>query len=656
MRNGSKTAVLQSVDTLFHLGRAGEWSDAELLDHFVSRSGKTRDAAFRVLLDRHGPMVLDVCRNVLQNAHDAEDAFQATFLILARRARSIRRRRSVGSWLFGVARRVATRARADAARRKVRERAAARKIATPAPTTAEEATPALFEEIARLPAAYREPVVLCYLQGMSYKSACERLGCPIGTLSVRLNRARERLRAQLARRGETIALLGEIGRPLTARDRLPLSWALLDATTQRAATLSAGRMPAGGLVPSSIISRVEGVTFTMFARQITARIISALALGVLCLGTGVFAFQVINKMSVATRNAAQPDNPRARSVNNLRQIGLAIMKFEAANGFLPQPAINDPNTRKPLLSWRVAVLPWMFGGQELFEQFHLNEPWDSQHNKTLLAKMPAYYAPVVGKPEEPFTTFYQVFVGPGTAFEALPGNGALTIPIIRDGCANTLGVVEGGRPVPWTKPEDLPFQPDQPLPQLGGLFADRFNVTFLDGSVFCVAREADERLLKGLITRAGGEPVSRDRLPQLPLSGPSQPEKPPAAGSPDAIRKAAATNPQPGPSERLKFARQAFDMIEQLRRAGQGASIEDYHKWSVRLLEAERDTSKTVAEELSALEQHRDRMRTERERAEALRRAGNLGPLEVLDAEYWDAEARAWLEKAKEHPTGPTRR
>ena len=102
--------------------------------------------------------------------------------------------------------------------------------------------------------------------------------------------------------------------------------------------------------------------------------------------------------------------------------------------------------------------------------------------------MPECYAPVGVKTDEPFTTFYQVFVGPGTPFEVLPTNGTLRLEDIRDGAANTLTVVEAGAAVPWTKPDDLAFQPDQPLPRLGGLFKDGFNASFLDASVFSFAR------------------------------------------------------------------------------------------------------------------------------------------------------------------------
>ena len=149
--------------------------------------------------------------------------------------------------------------------------------------------------------------------------------------------------------------------------------------------------------------------------------------------------------------------------------------------------------------------------------------------------MPAVYAPVGVKTNDPFTTFYQVFVGPGTAFEPIPNKGKLTISSIRDGAANTLAVVEAGGAVPWSKPEDLPFLSDKPLPPLGGLSKDGFNVIFLDASLYSVARSVDERLLKGLITRSEREPVNRDQLPQIPLV--QQPVREPAP-QPAQVRKA----------------------------------------------------------------------------------------------------------------------
>src|SRR5207244_3435932 len=150
-------------------------------------------------------MVLGVCRKVLSNAHDAEDAFQATFLVLARKAGSVRKADSMASWLHGVARRVAIRARAEAARRRVYERRSA--VLKAADLKSQGGSPEgwaeLHQAIARLPERYREPVVLYYLEGLSTEEAALRLGCPHGTILSRLSRARERLRGQLERRSLT---------------------------------------------------------------------------------------------------------------------------------------------------------------------------------------------------------------------------------------------------------------------------------------------------------------------------------------------------------------------------------------------------------------------------------------------------------------------
>jgi RNA polymerase sigma factor (sigma-70 family) len=176
--------------------------DAELLRRFVCRRD---EAAFEVLVWRHGPMVLGVCRRVLRDAHAAEDAFQATFLVLARKAGSIARGAAVAPWLYHVAFRIALRARAALARRP----AQALPADLCAPATAGPAErdwqPILDEEINRLPERYRRPVVLCHLQGHTLAEAARQLGCPRGTVAVRLVRARQRLRARLTRRGVTLA-------------------------------------------------------------------------------------------------------------------------------------------------------------------------------------------------------------------------------------------------------------------------------------------------------------------------------------------------------------------------------------------------------------------------------------------------------------------
>jgi RNA polymerase sigma factor (sigma-70 family) len=175
-------------------------TDSELLDHFV----KDHDpGAFRSLVTRHGPAVLQVCRNVLQDAHEADDAFQATFLVLVRKAPSIQDPESLGGWLRGVAYRTATRARCRAARRRAVERNCAEpprnECALDGLTT--ELRDLLREELDRLPESYRLPVTLCYLQGMTHQEAAKRLAWPVGTVKVRLVRARRLLRDRLDRRG-----------------------------------------------------------------------------------------------------------------------------------------------------------------------------------------------------------------------------------------------------------------------------------------------------------------------------------------------------------------------------------------------------------------------------------------------------------------------
>jgi RNA polymerase sigma factor (sigma-70 family) len=174
-------------------------SDRRLLERFVSQGDET---AFTKLVQRHGPMVLGVCRQILRNEDDAEDAFQATFLVLARKARSIRAAEALPNWLYGVARRLAMRSRSAVARRHAREVALVEPPTEAAPETQlVELAPVLHEEIGRLPEKYRIPLVLCYLEGKSNEEAARQLGCPSGTVFSRLARARERLRGRLTRRG-----------------------------------------------------------------------------------------------------------------------------------------------------------------------------------------------------------------------------------------------------------------------------------------------------------------------------------------------------------------------------------------------------------------------------------------------------------------------
>jgi RNA polymerase sigma factor (sigma-70 family) len=179
-------------------------TDAELLDRFA----RTRDhAAFAALVRRHGPMVFGVCRRVLRDPNDAEEAFQVTFMVLVRKAGGLRQPGRLANWLYGVANRVARKARVSAARRGRHERAAAGPDqAAPSDPLDADLRAVLDEEMVALPAKYRAPLVLCYLEGLTNEAAAARLGWPPGSMSYRLARGRELLRKRLVRRGVWLAL------------------------------------------------------------------------------------------------------------------------------------------------------------------------------------------------------------------------------------------------------------------------------------------------------------------------------------------------------------------------------------------------------------------------------------------------------------------
>jgi uncharacterized protein (TIGR03067 family) len=201
---------------------------------------------------------------------------------------------------------------------------------------------------------------------------------------------------------------------------------------------------------------------------------------------------------------------KAQSENNLKQIALAMHNFHDTYANLPKNAMYSKDG-KPLLSWRVAILPFI-EENPLFMEFRQNEPWDSPHNKKLLAKMPKVYEPVRGKAKQPYSTYYQVFTGPGAVFE---GDKKLGIRDIKDGTSNTVLVVEAGEAVPWTKPEDLPFDPKKKdLPKLGGLFPDGFHIALCDGSTRWVGRNFDARTFRAMLTRSGGEVINPRLLDQ----------------------------------------------------------------------------------------------------------------------------------------------
>jgi hypothetical protein len=220
---------------------------------------------------------------------------------------------------------------------------------------------------------------------------------------------------------------------------------------------------------------------------------------------------------------------RAQSQNNLKQMALSILSFNDTYRRLPPAAICDKITGKPLLSWRVILLPYL-EQKPLFDEFKLDEPWDGPNNKKLLAKMPDVYAPLGVMPKEPHSTFYRVFVAtvdpklpPGsqhlTAWMTYPAPntpfGAWGGPFpasISDGASNTIAIVEAAEAVPWTKPDELVYDARKPLPKLGGLFTDGFNVAWMDGSTRFIPHRVDEKTLRALITANGNEVVDPSKF------------------------------------------------------------------------------------------------------------------------------------------------
>jgi RNA polymerase sigma factor (sigma-70 family) len=244
-------SMLRDIQWIFHTGTAAGLTDAQLLECFRARRD---EAAFEALVRRHGPMVLGVCRRVLGNPHDAQDAFQATFLILARKAGSMRAGNSLGPWFYGVARRVALRSRANISRRRDAEQWAASPVGTDPALDADqcELRAVVREEVALLPEKYRAPVELCDLGGMTHERAARRLGWPVGTVSVRLMRARERLRVRLTRRGlaPSAGLLAAALADESASGALPA--ALVESTVQAAGRIAAGKAATVGAVSASV--------------------------------------------------------------------------------------------------------------------------------------------------------------------------------------------------------------------------------------------------------------------------------------------------------------------------------------------------------------------------------------------------------------------
>jgi RNA polymerase sigma factor (sigma-70 family) len=497
-------------DYLRSVADPGGAADAALLARFVAARD---EAAFELLVWRHAALVQRVCRAVLRDHHAAEDAVQAAFLVLARKAGTFAGRGSVVGWLYRVARRVAVRLAKQRARHPAPvpdlDRIPAKE---PCPGPAADEVAALCAEVDRLPERYRVPVLLCFFEGLTHAEAARRTGWPVGTVAGRLARAKERLARRLTRRGVAVPVVA-----LTA----PAAGFV--GPTAQAAAAFADRKAVVPLVDPSVLSLAEGAARAM---TLTTLKLTAAAAAVVCaLTAGAWGLVPSPAVSPAPDNAAAPvaataapaqqppaaDRPRmadakqrARSTNNLKQIVLAFHNYHDANGSLPRDiTVSDERGRViTTLSWRVAILPYL-DQNELYKQFKLDEPWDGEHNKKLIAKMPAVYR-VGFEPKGATKTYYQGFAGKRTVFEP---DADIKLPAIPDGTSNTLGVVEAGPPVEWTKPADLPYDPQKPLPKLDGPFTNVLMGAMMDGSVHALKRNLGEKTMRLLIERDDGTPL-----------------------------------------------------------------------------------------------------------------------------------------------------
>jgi len=284
--------VLQFVRGIAATHDPGNHPDQSLLERFVNAADEN---AFQVLLRRHGPLVMSVCTRVLGNQSDAEDAFQATFLVLVRKASSLRAPESLAPWLYGVAYRTSLKAKAEVLKRRLREE---RLVDRASPAASEELVwrdvrLVLDEEVNRLPDRYRIPIVLCYFEGRTNEQAAQLLGCPPGTVFSRLAEARNRLRRQLSRRGLALStgVLVAVLSGSTASARVPTSSVLV--TSQAAMAFAAGPAVAAGTTPVRAAALAEGVLQAMVLTKLKILVVALAVVGVVGLVGGLLTHQAL---------------------------------------------------------------------------------------------------------------------------------------------------------------------------------------------------------------------------------------------------------------------------------------------------------------------------------------------------------------------------
>jgi RNA polymerase sigma factor (sigma-70 family) len=331
MATGSPHPLLNYIRRL-RRGRAGESAldDVELLHRFLTQRDQS---AFAILMQRYGAMVWGLCVRRLGETPEAEDAFQATFLVLVRKAASLRGPQLLGPWLYGVAYRTALRLRGQRARRTVREVSLPEQIAEERPEPKwSELRPVLDEEIQRLPTKYRLPVLLCYLQGLSSEEAAQRLGCAKGTVFSRLSRARALLRRRLVRRGVDVSV-GALTVMLAENEtmRAAPSLALREMTVRTSLLFAAGT--AGQSLSAPLAALVDGVVRSMILSKVKFAVVIVLALGIAGAGAGILGFH---------SEAEQPTSKQLSKPATAAPEGVAVKtkaKNDESKPYVPPPAV-----------------------------------------------------------------------------------------------------------------------------------------------------------------------------------------------------------------------------------------------------------------------------------------------------------------------------
>jgi RNA polymerase sigma factor (sigma-70 family) len=324
MAQGMARLVVRQIDALFNGGSVAGLSDRQLIERFVNRRDPAGEAAFAALVARHGPMVLGVCREILCDLHQAEDAFQAVFLVLARMAGSIQNPDLLGNWLYGVALRTSRKARVRRARRRKSEEDRSTKhsgsvaaVAAEQPTLAREQAEALHDEIDRLPGAFRLPVVLCYFEGLTLDEAARRLRCPAGTLRSRLARARDKLRGGLARRGVILPATALAAFLDSRFASASVSSPLCDMTTRAAIHFTAGPAAAGS-ISASAMALAQEVLRSMLVNTLKLSALTCFILGAVAGSAGYWNHTFAMKEEPMRNPAGQESRTEPRNEDRPR--------------------------------------------------------------------------------------------------------------------------------------------------------------------------------------------------------------------------------------------------------------------------------------------------------------------------------------------------